>query len=317
MKEHSSAESDIGVDVAVGTYNQRTYVKSAMDSICRQQTSFPVRIVIADDCSSDGTWEILHQYILQSDGRIIGFQGEQHTGILSTERPYIRCLKMCSAKYVALLEGDDYWTDPLKLQKQVDYMEMHPEVSFCFHAVNVEYTDGRERLWGDVCGNGQVATIQMPELILTLPEVPTCSMLCRREWLRIPSWYHRVLNGDRVLQFLLVDRGPCARMSDTMAVHRKHAGGISRLYSTDRGYMRMMWVNTCRLTDRELDYRYHELFAEHIQGELWNLALESMQQSMGFETLVRWSRYVFWKRQGLLWRVRRCLQEVCRSYGVV
>jgi glycosyltransferase involved in cell wall biosynthesis len=111
---------DILVDIAMVTYNQEKYIAQAIKSVLSQQTDFNYRVVIGDDCSSDSTLEICRKYVKEYPDKFLLINNEENTGLVLN---YQRVFQACSAKYIAILEGDDYWIDPLKLQKQVDFLE--------------------------------------------------------------------------------------------------------------------------------------------------------------------------------------------------
>jgi glycosyltransferase involved in cell wall biosynthesis len=115
------------------TYNHENYIADAMESFLMQKTDFNFEILIHDDASTDRTPEIIKQYESKYPDLI--------KPIYQTENQYSKGIKVgrfnmekAKGKYIAVCEGDDYWTDPFKLQKQVDYMETHPECSMCVHA---------------------------------------------------------------------------------------------------------------------------------------------------------------------------------------
>lgn len=129
--------------VIVCTYNHECYIEDCLKGIVMQKTTFPFVAVVLDDCSTDGTKEIIQQYE--------SLYPEIIKGIYFTENQYSQGKNTMSLlkthiykfKYVALCEGDDYWTDPLKLQKQVLFMDKHPECTLCFHNAVEHWEDGR------------------------------------------------------------------------------------------------------------------------------------------------------------------------------
>lgn len=124
-------------------YNHEKYIRTTLEGFVKQKTSFKFKILVHDDCSTDGTREIIREYtekypdlfetILQEENRY-------QKGI-DIEDEYI--FPNINSKYVAVCEGDDYWTDENKLQLQVDYMEKHPECSLCVHNTEKIFEDGR------------------------------------------------------------------------------------------------------------------------------------------------------------------------------
>ena len=123
------SNSQLLVSVAVITYNHEKYIRQALDSILMQQTVFDFEIVIGEDCSTDNTREIIQSYQIKYPERIKLVTSESNVGPMPN---VVRTYKACRGKYIAVLEGDDYWIDPLKLEKQVDLLEANPEFSMCF-----------------------------------------------------------------------------------------------------------------------------------------------------------------------------------------
>src|SRR5436190_12415361 len=134
------------VNVLFITYNHAPFIRKALDSALNQKTDFEFRIIIGDDCSIDGTREIVEEYARKFKERIILSNPSVNLG---PSRNYIQLFEKCSSsKYMAYLEGDDYWTDTLKLQKQVDIMEANKQYNICFHNVDLLAIDneGKEAL---------------------------------------------------------------------------------------------------------------------------------------------------------------------------
>src|ERR1700730_11791519 len=102
------------VDIIMPTYNHENFLTQAIESVLAQKTDFEYRLNIADDCSTDGTQAIIKDYAQKHADRIRAVISPHHVGILHEDRVSIRVLKVCTARYVAVLEGDDYWTDPYK-----------------------------------------------------------------------------------------------------------------------------------------------------------------------------------------------------------
>ena len=123
-------ESNILVSIVCITYNHELYLRQTLDGFLMQETSFPVEIILAEDCSTDGTRTICEEYAAKYPDKINYIFRDHNVGYNENEYE-----AMCAAKgkYIAYCEGDDYWTDPLKLQKQVDFLESHPEYSVCWH----------------------------------------------------------------------------------------------------------------------------------------------------------------------------------------
>lgn len=122
------------------TYNHEKYIVQSIDSVLMQRTNFDYEIVIGEDCSTDKTREIVLEYKAKYTGRIKLLLQEKNVGMMQN---FIDTLRACNGKYIALLEGDDYWTDPLKLQKQMDFLEANPEYGMISSDVNLIDENGQ------------------------------------------------------------------------------------------------------------------------------------------------------------------------------
>ena len=127
------------VSVRVITYNHEKYIKTTLDSILAQKTTFPFEIIIGEDCSTDNTRSILLDYSNRySNIKLI--LSDINIGANLNER---RTRLACTAKYIAWMDGDDYWIDEYKLQKQVEFLEINPDYSVCFS--NAYYVEGDQQ----------------------------------------------------------------------------------------------------------------------------------------------------------------------------
>jgi glycosyltransferase involved in cell wall biosynthesis len=124
------------VSVHLLTYNHAQFIRQSIESVVAQETTFPFEIIIGDDHSTDGTSAIVDEYAVKYPDLIKVVRGKKNGG---PQPNSIRILENCSGKYMAALEGDDYWIDPYKLQKQADFMEANPEFAICFTNTRVEF----------------------------------------------------------------------------------------------------------------------------------------------------------------------------------
>lgn len=118
------------VSIVTITYNHEPYIRKCIEGVLMQKVNFPIEFIIAEDCSTDGTLAICKEYAAKYPKLIKLITSENNVGAIANER---RAMKAAKGKYIAFCEGDDYWTEPLKLQKQVDFLERNPEYSVTFH----------------------------------------------------------------------------------------------------------------------------------------------------------------------------------------
>lgn len=130
------------VSVWMITYNHEKYIAQALNGVLMQETNFNFEIVIGEDFSKDNTRAIIQEYESKYPTKIRIICQESNVGVL--RNAYEFTLPLCKGKYIACLEGDDYWTDPLKLQKQVDFLEANPDYSLCSHRLQCYYQDSDE-----------------------------------------------------------------------------------------------------------------------------------------------------------------------------
>ena len=135
---------DIQVTIQCITYNHKDYLRQALDSFLAQKTSFGYEIIVHDDCSTDGTTEILREYASRYPDLIIPIYEDENQWKKTGMKPVFRRMtQMSRGKYIAYCEGDDFWQDPHKLQKQVDVMEQHPDASMCYTGFQVVNNSGK------------------------------------------------------------------------------------------------------------------------------------------------------------------------------
>ena len=121
------------VSVCMITYNHGKYISNAIEGFLIQETNFEIELVIGDDCSTDNTRKICEEFA-QKYSQINLLPSDKNLGMIAN---FIRTLDTCAGKYIAICEGDDYWTDPLKLQKQVDFLEANPAYGLISSDVNL------------------------------------------------------------------------------------------------------------------------------------------------------------------------------------
>ncbi len=209
------------VSVCMIAYNHEEYIVQAVESALEQQTDFPYEIVIGEDCSTDRTRELLVGLQQRHPDRIRLLLPEKNLGMMPN---FIQTLNACRGRYIALLEGDDYWTDARKLQQQVDFLERNPDFVICFHKARVVY----ERIAGEShVSNVNQKSVSTIEDIIGGWFMMTATIVFRREAMpEFPAWFSRVLNGDYALQLLLTHRGGKIYFLDQeMAVYRRHDTG--------------------------------------------------------------------------------------------
>lgn len=213
------------LSVCIRSFNQERYIAEAISSVLQQRTNFEFEIIVSDDCSSDNTSEIERSFQNKNPNIIRLLLGDNNIGGPKNLR---RVIESSRAKYLAFLDGDDYFTDVYKLQKQVDYLEAHDEYVACFHnVINLDEKTGKRSLFLPLDFQEYHDCISV---ISNDWFLPIHSIVLRRELVFFPEWYDSVMNDDFVMNLSVVMHGPYHYISDVMAVYRHHDSNISNSY---------------------------------------------------------------------------------------
>jgi glycosyltransferase involved in cell wall biosynthesis len=265
------------VSVRVITYNHENYIGPCIEGILMQRTTFPFEIIIGEDCSTDRTREIVLNYgrrfpdlidVATSDTNVGGF------------RNVLRVQRRCVGKYHAYCEGDDYWVDPLKLQKQVDFMEMHPDCPMCFHdAFRIRYDKSALPDYYFPMALPERLTIQ--DLIRRRLAVPTASVMARAEIIAtLPEWRKDIRYGDLLNRLWFAHHGDLAYLKDIMSVYRIHPGGMMMSNRSLKLHFSSV-IDIYQRFDAETAYRYSDLIAEAVKEIDKIYRFERLRQKAG------------------------------------
>ena len=179
------------VSVLIITWNHERYIEQAVGSALMQETPFEYEIVIGEDCSTDRTRDILHRLDVEYPGRLRLLCRNPNLGMM---RNFMETYAACRGEYVAFLEGDDYWTDSHKLERQIAELDAHLHWSLCFH--RVRYVDESGASTGRVFPESAKSEIQASDLFAE-NVIQTCSVVLRRERLpELPPWFLDLKVGD-------------------------------------------------------------------------------------------------------------------------
>lgn len=265
-------KQEIMVSICCITYNQESYIRDALEGFLKQETDFAYEVLIHDDASTDRTGEIIREYAERYPDVI--------RPILQTENQYSKGFTNISGtfnfprargRYIAMCEGDDYWTDEKKLQLQVDYMESHEDCALCFHSARVEVLEQAvtERSMRPYHG-GRIVSPE--EIIGKRSGYPTASLLFRTEMVReLPEFYVNAPIADIPLQLLAAARGYGYYMDRPMCVYRL-GGAVSWTSMMKQGdyeekqrrYFNQM-EEMYRGFDQESGGRFHESVEQAIK----------------------------------------------------
>lgn len=248
------------------TFNHSNYIKDTLNGFCMQQTEFPFVCAIKDDASTDGEQEVIKQYLKENfnlNDKSVSFQKETEYGYVTYAQhktnkncffavvllkenhysqkkdpsPYFKEWRNVS-EYIALCEGDDYWIDPLKLQKQVDWLDGHLEYSMCFSNAIERWENNNkiDTLFSSIEDRDYSGLEMYAEWI-----VPTASVMYRPKILK-NDFYNKLVSDKRIYMgdtplFMTCSKfGKVHGMSDVMALYRRNEGGVTMIQNYNQKY---------------------------------------------------------------------------------
>lgn len=212
------------VSVCMTTYNHAPYLARAIEGVLSQRTTFGVELVLGEDCSTDGTRVICEAYAGRYPDRIRVVTSSANVGWRAN---YRRTFEACRGKYVAYCDGDDWWSDPRKLQMQVELMESDPECGMCYTSVN-EYLQAS----GELRPDPDRHYTDFEEMLLGI-SVPNCTTLARRELIAAyyaeirPETHPEWLTDDWPMWLWFARCSLIRHIDCVTAVHRRLAGSVS------------------------------------------------------------------------------------------
>ena len=249
------------VSVCCITYNHERYLAQAIESVLAQKTDFFVEMIIGEDCSPDQTRAVALEYERRYPGQVRVLAHSKNLGIMGN---LMATRAAGNGEFMAFLEGDDFWTDTSKLQRQVDALRASKTSAMCFHDAEFIY-ENNNIVQGLALSNQPVSfsaffsTILAPSGPNERPVsysqtdiarlgwfIPSASMLFRNSSLPqpLPAWYAGVFSGDYTLQLLSTSQGSAIYLPRQMSAYRHHAGGaMHTMHNTLEQNERRIWEN--------------------------------------------------------------------------
>ena len=274
------------VSVCCITYNHEKYISEAIDSFLMQETTFPFEIVIDEDCSTDNTAHIIREYANKYPNIINAKLRNKNVGMIKNG---LVNLKRANGIYIALCEGDDYWTDPLKLQKQFDALEMHKECSFSGHDVKLVTSDNKFlhlHSKGRISENWDTGIKNNLETMSAVFSVPhTSAMFFRKKHLDY-EYYNKTetkLGGDYRLFVLFCSKGHLYYIDEVMSAYRLHNTSTSASwnYANNEEFFNEV-VRSHNIIDEYFNYSYSKEIACHLNGQYMMKYEQQLSKSIDY-----------------------------------
>ena len=212
------------ITIVITTYNQEKYIGQAIDGIIMQKTKFPFKILVSDDCSKDGTREILKRYKKKYPEKIEVIYNEKNSGAM--DNFFNTLSKVKDSEYVALCDGDDFWTDENKLQEQIEFLDLNKDFNICFHKSRMFYENNEKE---EKIIPQNVKEITVLEDLIKGNYVVANSVVYRWKFnnKNLLDYIPRnIVPGDYYLHLLHAEDGKIKMIDKVMSAYRRHNKGI-------------------------------------------------------------------------------------------
>jgi glycosyltransferase involved in cell wall biosynthesis len=260
------------LSIVMIAYDMERYIRQAIDSVLAQRVDFDYELLIGEDRSTDRTREIVLEYAARWPDRIRPILRDVNLGM---NRNFMETLRQARGRFVALLDSDDYWTSPDKLQRQMDFLRSHAECSICFHNTLVVYEDGSVPTHPfHVEHPEHLISRRIPKSISTLADLAagnfmqTCSVMFRAGlYGELPDWYLEMPTFDWPLHVLNAEHGSIGYIDEVLGAYRVHPAGF---WSMQMARYRQLsdiesMIHGYRLIDRHTRGRYRDAIREQLR----------------------------------------------------
>ncbi|MDQ3019868.1 MAG: glycosyltransferase [Bacteroidota bacterium] len=263
------------VSVWMSAYNHEKYLAQCLEGVLMQKTDFEYEIILGEDCSKDRTREIAFEYQKKYPHKIKLFLPEKNIGMMAMD---VATWNMCDGKYIALLNGDDYWTDDDKLQTQVDFLDSNPDTAICFHKAEVkDETSGSsfETVYLE-----PTDTMPIESLLMGYNPIMTPTVMIRNI-MSIPDWYRELPYGDMPLYLMLAQKGKIKYIDKLMSVYRVHSNGQ---WQGESAYNNLLKdLKFYRVMNEKLGYKYDDLIRNIFAHRYFDLILIDIRQKRYYQ----------------------------------
>ena len=253
------------------TYNHEPYIRQCLAGFVMQKTNFRFEVIVHDDASTDGTATIIREYaekypdiikpIFETENRYSKHDGSLRR--IMNEHTH--------GKYVAMCEGDDYWIDPMKLQKQVDFMEVHPDYTMCFHNAIEHFENGEkeDRQFSNVKDRDYQDVEIFKEWTIPTASVMLVRTIYTTELYESYIDNKKIIYGDLPLFLTCCHYGKIRGFSDVMSVYRKHSDGLTAIRDVNQ-FVKLSEYN------KEIPY----IFGEHLKSQSEYISIHFMLRAI-------------------------------------
>lgn len=296
----SELNSNIKLSVILFCYNQIDFIRSAIESVLSQQTNFEFNIIITDDGSTDGTQEIIGEYATRFPQKISIVESTKNAGILSNA---LSVKSFIQSEYVAFLDGDDYWVEDQKLQRQVDFLESNSGFSGTFHDAKIDHLDevAKIKLFTNKNAYSEVYNYSetvSPLDIINRVIIPTSSLVLRSNFLSDKSL--ALINDNYSLDWKLlsiaIKNSKLYYFNEKWSVYRNHVSGFSKINRDSAHWSHIKFLKSL-LKDsyyRKFKFELGQVISSEYYQIFNNTKNRSLKRKIGY-SYVKAELYKLWQ----------------------
>lgn len=237
-----NSQNSPSVSICCITYNHEKFISEAIDGFLMQKTTFPFEIIIGEDDSTDNTLNIINKYRNRYPNLIQVITSDSNVGM---QKNFERTFKACQSRYIALCEGDDYWTDSYKLQKQITFLENNPEYSICCH-MSENYDEKSQTVISHFPKIAHETELTIFDLF-NANIAHTCTFVYRNKNVKIPPFFEKLQLADWPLHMLHAEYAKIKFFPENMAKYRIHSSGVwsssNRIKQLDASILALKYMN--------------------------------------------------------------------------
>lgn len=308
------------ISVCITTYNHELFLEKALDSVLMQQGDFSLEILLGEDGSTDTTAEIVKRYAERHPDIIRPFFHDPAdklfiNGRQTGRKNFLNNLQQARGEFIALLDGDDYWLDPNKLQKQLSVLQDSPQLVACCHAAI--YVDDQDAVQDSFMGHHDVTApyrdFNLRDVLQQNP-VPTLSVLFRRQpTAEYPALFTQTDMADWPLNMLNALRGDIRYLNEKLAAYRVHAGGVWAAFRNNREKTMLSEIAVWKIIQQEPlfagEIAYLDALIQQQYGKLAKLAIKEQDYPKA---------WAYWRSQknkdiATAWKIVR--QQIRQLFG--
>ncbi|MDD2635767.1 MAG: glycosyltransferase [Bacteroidales bacterium] len=256
------------LDIAILTHNHKDFILQCMESVLCQKTSYSFRIVVLDDCSTDGTTEILKNISKENPDKILLIVNDTNIGALKSAT---KGAGYVDAKYFCFLDGDDYWCNENKIQTQIDFLEKNPDYVGCFHDTKIQqtnisddinYLNRTQTYWKTYSQFNRYSSDFMPWSLIQRNIIPTASLIFRNIDLYgfLKNYKSLEFSLSWALHLEIIKNSKFKYFNEVWSVYNDHPKGISKKYDIVDFKLNNIKILEALLSDKAWQYNQAEIY---------------------------------------------------------